>query len=189
MIIDLNEINGIEEFKVLLSKSSPILTDIFMIKKISGSLEYGDYTFYIEAPTNNDFYFYLDSSLSDIEQIFEFLESIANIKNEIGMVISSDGPEVTLYAKPIDEYKIRLFMVDTCEAYDKFVKDIIKTYSYSEAKILCDIVIDKRILIKQFFEKLEVLFEDYETIDVAPYGNSLDNIGKWLTKIKMGCVF
>ena len=91
---------------------------------------------------------------------------------------------MNVYAKPIDEYKIRLFMVDTCEAYDKFVKDIIKTYSYSEAKILCDIVIDKRILIKQFFEKLEVLFENYETIDVAPYGNSLDNIGNWLTKIK-----
>ena len=184
MIENLSQIYEINEFRELLDSSEPIQVQDIDIDNIYAYLECGDYTFYIKNTYGEIFELYLDSSLSRIEEIFEFLESIYFIKNEIAILISSDGPEVTLYAKYIDENNIRFFISDTCKAYDMYVKDVIEDFSYKESDIRYDVIIDKKLLIRRFCEKLVPIFIDYDKVEVSPWGNEIENLDEWLTKLE-----
>ena len=184
MIENLNKIYEIDEFRELLKNSNPIIVDDIYIDRIYAYLPCGDYTFFIRGTDNEIFIISLDSSLSYIEQIFEFLESIYYIKDEIAVIIDGDGPKTTLYAKYIDDKNIRFFIADTCNAYEKFVKNEINDYSYELADIRYDVIIDKHVLIKRFFNELSPIFINYDKVEIQPWGNEIENLDELLKKLK-----
>lgn len=184
MIENLDAIYEISEFRELLKNSTPIIVKDIDIVKINAYLPCGDYTFFIRDTHNEVFTIALDSSLSYIEQIFEFLESIYYTKGEIAVIIDGDGPETTLYAKYIDKKNIRFFIADTCNAYEKFVKNEVNDYSYELADIRYDVIIDKHVLIKRFYDELSPIFINYDKVEIQPWGNEIENLDEWLEKLR-----
>ncbi len=121
------------------------------------------------------------SCMFDLSNLIEFLAEIINLKEDIALYLDYEGSEPLLYAKEIDDNKIRFIFAHD---YELFLNDDIDNYDVSSYKIECDIIIDKKNLLEQFYNILLPFVENYDLKESYYPEINLKKCKKYLNIIK-----
>ena len=140
-----NEIYDEAEINVLISKSTPRKSNF---KVISFERKCG--WAYIKAQANNqEFSINYSSYMTDERGLIKFLKETFEQNNEVSIFLDYEGSDPLIYLCPKENNEIRfLFAHD----YELFLDDNIDDYSIREYKIECDVVLDKKMLSKEFLK-------------------------------------
>ena len=171
-----------KEIEELVKKSKPNANPKFSLIKIE---EHAGWI-YIRANINDSkFSINHSACVSDTSILIKFFKEIIKLKEEIVLMIDYEGSDPILYSAPVDENKVRfLFAHD----YDLFLNDDIDDYKITDYKIECDIIIDKKELIKNFYDILYPFTINYN-VKEARKGHyddvfNIENGKKYLNEIK-----
>ena len=137
-----------KEIIELVKKSKPSTNSKLSVAEITENAGW----IYITAKINDSEISINHSSyVSDSSYLIEFFEKIIHLKEELVLVLDYEGSNPILYAAPIDENNVRfLFAHD----YNLFLNDDIDEYKISDYTIECDIIIDKKELLENFYKIL-----------------------------------
>lgn len=143
------------------------------LDKIEGNIEWGTFFFDFKSIEGNEFSISLDAC-SDISQILEMFVSLINNETKHIEDIEDEGYNSVFYTECLENEKIRFFIANVAELYRSFCKNEIDDYSYKDAEINLDIIINKKTFIEQFYKKLSPLINNLDDIDFIPYGNGIE---------------
>ena len=103
----------------------------------------------IKVQTENAEFFIKYSDYTTIVSAFiEFLAEIINSQDDLAVILDYEGSNPVIYVKNIDETNVRfLFAHD----YNLFLNDDIDDYCFFDYDILCDIRIEKKKLLRVFY--------------------------------------
>lgn len=172
-----------KEIEELVQTSKPSANSKFSLTEIKEQAGW----IYIKAKINDSKFSINHSAyVSDTSILIKFFKEIIELKEEIALMIDYEGSDPILYSAPVDENKVRfLFAHD----YDLFLNDDVDDYKITDYKIECDIIIDKKELIKKFYDILYPFTINYN-IKAASKGHyddvfNIENGKKYLNEIKI----
>lgn len=172
-----------KEIKELVKTSKPSANSKFSLTEIKEQSGWID----IKAKINDSKFSINHSAyVWDTSILIKFFKEIIELKEEIVLMIDYEGSDPILYSAPVDENKVRfLFAHD----YDLFLNDDVDDYKITDYKIECDIIIDKKELIKKFYDILYPFTINYN-IKKASKGHyddvfNIENGKKYLNEIKI----
>lgn len=140
---------------------------------------------YITVKTDDsEFSINHSSYISDTSCLIKFFEEIINLKEEIVLALDYEGSNPILYVAPIDNNIRFLFAHD----YNLFLNDDIDEYKISDYTIECDVVVNKKELLKNFYDIMYPFTINYD-IKEARKGHyedvfNIENGKKYLNQIK-----
>ena len=107
---------------------------------------------YIKVQANNkEFSINYSSYMTDEKELAKFLKETFEQNNEALIFLDYEGSDPLIYLCPKENNEIRfLFAHD----YELFLDDNIDDYSIREYKIECDVVLDKKMLSKEFLKMI-----------------------------------
>lgn len=145
-----------KEIEELVKTSKPSANSKFSLTEIKEQSGWID----IKAKINDSKFSINHSAyVWDTSILIKFFKEIIELKEEIALMIDYEGSYPILYSAPVDENKVRfLFAHD----YDLFLKDNIDDYKISDYKIVFDIIINKKELIKNFYDVLYTFTMHYD---------------------------
>lgn len=172
-----------KEIEELVKTSKPSANSKFSLTEIKEQSGWID----IKAKINDSKFSINHSAyVWDTSILIKFFKEIIELKEEIALMIDYEGSYPILYSAPVDENKVRfLFAHD----YDLFLNDDVDDYKITDYKIECDIIIDKKELIKKFYDILYPFTINYN-IKEASKGHyddvfNIENGKKYLNEIKI----
>ena len=172
-----------KEIEELVKTSKPSANSKFSLTEIKEQSGWID----IKAKINDSKFSINHSAyVWDTSILIKFFKEIIELKEEIALMIDYEGSDPILYSTPVDENKVRfLFAHD----YDLFLNDDVDDYKITDYKIECDIIIDKKELIKKFYDILYPFTINYN-IKEASKGHyddvfNIENGKKYLNEIKI----
>lgn len=172
-----------KEIEELVKTSKPSANSKFSLTEIKEQSGWID----IKAKINDSKFSINHSAyVWDTSILIKFFKEIIELKEEIVLTIDYEGSDPILYSAPVDENKVRfLFAHD----YDLFLNDDVDDYKITDYKIECDIIIDKKELIKKFYDILYPFTINYN-IKKASKGHyddvfNIENGKKYLNEIKI----
>ena len=141
---------------------------------------------YIKGKINeSEFSINQSAYVSDISFLIKFFEEIIELKEEIVLVLDYEGSNPILYSEPVYKNNVRILFAHD---YDLFLKDNIDDYKISDYKIVFDIIINKKELIKNFYDVLYTftMHYDIKKAQKRHYGDvfNIGNGKKYLNRIK-----
>ena len=154
MLVDFENSVYKDEIQGLLEKTKPVLVKDLRLTKIEADISCAAYNFYFENQYQEESCIYLTTYCSDICCVLEFLWETIHITKPICAIIEDEGQNGIFYARPLDNNQIHFFVADDYELYNKFCQEIIADYSFEDAHICIDVIIDKDVFVKQFYNKL-----------------------------------
>ena len=153
-----------DEIKKLIDRTNPVYSENLELK-VEADLEFGSYNFYFKNKKNEENCIRLTSYVDDISIVLKFLCNLIEITNPICNFVNDEGETGIFYAKPINDNQIHFVVADDYELYENFCKNDVH-YSYADAHICLDIIIDKKQLLKQFYDKIWEQTKNYKTAKV-----------------------
>ena len=144
-----------EEINSLVNKSEP--SENVELKALSFKEVYG--WVYISLKKNDtDFQIKYSSFMTDTSELVYFFSKIIDLKDDVSLLLDNEGSEPLIYAKAIDDNKVRfMFATD----YDLYADDNID-YGIDDYKVELDIIIDKKILLQEFYNVLKPYLENFD---------------------------
>ena len=129
----------------------------------------------------SDFMIKYSSAMMDISYLIRFFQKIIKLKNDVVLFLDNEGSDPMLYAKVMDGNKVRFIFAQDYELYKKFVDDEIEDWELEDYKIECDVIIDKKDLIRDFYK----ILKDYNINECSPYSDiDIKNCKHNLNKMK-----
>ena len=129
---------------------------------------------YISAKNDEkEFSINYSAAVFDTADLIQFFGETVKSQEKSAIFLDYEGSNPLLYIEPISEDKVRfLFAHD----YDLFLNDNIDNYSLNDYKIECDIVIDTKILLSEFYNVLiqyiqDKKYEEFNTKKAKKYKN------------------
>lgn len=139
----------------LINKSTP-KTDS---KLIFGQIEEKYGWVNIKVKTDDyEFAIKYSSYMTDTADFAEFLANICDLKETKAFVFDYEGSYPIICIQPVDKDNIRFFFAND---YDLFLKDI--DYDFSQYKVECDIIVNKKEFLQNFYNILYPFTCDYKT--------------------------
>ena len=177
------------EIKELISKTNPVFDNNIGLTKIEAELDAGSYYFYFKNQNQEENMIRLTAYNDDIYFVLEFLLRLTNIQAPICTLVRDEGEHGIFYAVPINENQIRFVVADDYELYKRFCQ-YDEHYSFADAHICLDIIINKNRLIKQFYNAIWEETKNYKNIKWSPIWHGIEKrhielfekIKKYLTK-------
>ena len=169
------EIANYNGIKGLIDRTNPICSSNFELK-VDADLQIGFYKFYFKNKNNEESCIRLTTYVYDISEILEFLCDLIKIKCPICTLIRDEGEHGIFYARPINNNHIHFVVADDYELYKNFHENNVH-YSFKDAHICLDIIIDKNKLIKLFYDKIWEQTKSYKKI--KPDNVLWKGIRKW----------
>lgn len=172
-----------KEIEELVKTSKPSANSKFSLTEIKEQSGWID----IKAKINDSKFSINHSAyVWDTSILIKFFKEIIELKEEIALMIDYEGSDPILYSAPVDENKVRfLFAHD----YDLFLNDDVDDYKITDYKIECDIIIDKKELIKKFYDILYPFTINYNIKKASKrhYDDvfNIENGKKYLNEIKI----
>ena len=166
-----------KEILELVNKSAPSLDSKLTFTEIKESSGWT----YITAKVNeSEFSINYSSVMFDGSVLIKFFAEIINIEEEAVLFLDYEGSYPLLYVKPVDKDKVRFLFADD---YDLFANDDIDDYKISDYKIDCDIIIDKKTLLKDLnlFTKKKFYIE-FDQFNIRQAKKHLKTIEKYINK-------
>lgn len=164
-----------EQIRNLLKKSTPVEVESLNFTGFVNGHSHGIYDFYLKNTKNKRIVIPFRDELSNINDFWPFLEFLTSTNETSLLYIDDDGNEQILYVEHINEQNIRFFIAETWNVYDKFQKHEIEHYTYEDADVLLDVIINKKVMIKQFYEQLLKMFDGWEKeTDFAPWATDVN---------------
>ena len=135
----------------------------------------GEYAFYIKNTKGKALCIPFMGILSDINDFWFFLEFLTQTDETSILYIDDDGNEQILYIEAVCKTDVRFFIAETMEVYHRFCRKEVASYSFEDAEILLDVIIPKKTLISQFYEKLLEIFDGWEKVtEFAPWTTDIN---------------
>ena len=179
-----------EEIKEFINTSTP--TDKYNLQLYKAEENAGWVNFYFKY-NEDEFKIFITLAAYDLRELIFFLENIIDLKDET--VIFLENEEIStplLYVCPIDKEKIRFLVADEqriCDLFesDQIDKDDLKgIFDYD---IRCDVIIEKKNLLKQFYRGIKNIINNCKVYDGHVYDieylawkDNLKNIISYLKK-------
>ena len=175
------EIANDDEIKKLILRTNPTYSNSLELEVDAGLSPIFDdfsiesYSFCFKNRNNEENWIsltmYTDEDLSDV---LGFLCDLIKTKCPICTLIQNEGEHGIFYARPINDNQIHFVVADDYELYRNFCTNNVH-YSFEDAHICLDIVIDKKQLIKQFYDEL---WEKTQSYKDAKFDNLWKDIQK-----------
>ena len=156
-----------DEIKKLIDRTNPVYSENLELK-VEADLEFGSYNFYFKNKNNEENCIRLTSYVDDISIVLKFLCNLIETKNPICNFVNDEGETGIFYAKPINDNQVHFAVADDYELYENFCKNDVH-YSYADAHICLDIIIDKKQLLKQFYDKIWEQTKNYKEVEPDNY--------------------
>lgn len=102
---------------------------------------------------------YCKINFSNIEIILKFLDNIASKNKANACIIKGQNSIFNIFSYPVNDNDIRLIIFDEADFYQKYYNSNIK-YSLEDIKDVTDIIIDKKSLIKEFKDRLDLIAKE-----------------------------
>lgn len=135
---------------------------------------------------DSDFLIHYSSAVMGLLSLIRFFQRIIKLKDDVVLFLDNEGSDPMLYAKIMDDNKVRFIFAQDYELYKKFVDDEIEDWELEDYKIECDIIVDKKDLIREFYEILkDYNFKAYAEslyIDIKNCKQNLKKIKNFLKK-------
>ena len=173
-----------------IEKSNPAETSNFRLYK--GEEDAGLVTLFFK---NSEIMFEVLISLAidDLTRLVIFFENIINLKEDSAIFLENEEISTPLlYASPIGNEKIRFLVADGKKVHrlwyeDKISNEQIEKEGIWSYEIRCDVIIDKKILLKDFYRVIKniintfIVDENYiYDINYISWKDSLKNIISYL---------
>ena len=129
------------------------------------------------------FYIQYSTVMTDTFDLIQFLAEIINLKDDIAFFPDNEGSLPLLYVKSIDEKNIRFIFAHDYELYASFANNIIDDYDLNLYKIECDILIDKKIFLKEFYKILSPFVNNYNLKEVYAQTFNIKKAKMYMDKI------
>ena len=171
MLVDFENSVYKDEIQGLLERTKPVLVKELRLTKIEADISCAAYNFYFENQYQEESCIYLTTYCSDICCVLEFLWETIHITKPICAIIEDEGQNGIFYARPLDNNQIHFFVADDYELYNKFCQEIIADYSFEDAHICIDVIIDKDVFVKQFYNKLWNEIKDWKIFFIREFGS------------------
>ena len=124
------------------------------------------------------------SCMFDLSILTEFLFKIIDLKEELILVFDNEGCNPLFYVEPNNTETIRLIFASDYELFNAFCKGEIEDYNLTDFRIDCDTIINKKILLEEFYKILYPFIVNYNFKEAyEPTFNQTKGL-KYLTKIK-----
>ena len=170
---ELEKLANDDEIKGLLAKTKPAPVASLGLIKIEADLSFGSYYFYFKNEEQVENCIFLTPYVSDIYFVLDFLWKLKDTKMPICTLIEDEGQNGIFYAEPINDKQVHFIVADDYELYKRFCK-YDERYSFADAHICLDIIMNKERLIKQFYSKLWKEIKDWKSTQYVPWGNKID---------------
>lgn len=148
-----------EDIITLISKSEPITDFKFSILKFKD--KYGWASILVKI-NKLKFSIKYSSCMFDTAYLIEYLSELINLKEEAVLVLDNEGSDPIFYAKPVNDDTIRFVFASDYKLFDSFCMDEIDDYNLTDFYIECDILINKKVLLKEFYN---ILYSHIKTYD------------------------
>lgn len=178
------------DVKQFVKQSTPTTNYSFQLYK--GEEDAGWVNFYFKY-NESEFTVLITLAGYDLTDIVTFFESLTNLQEDIAVFLENELiSEPLLYACPIDNQKIRFFVADGKRVHDLWKEDKISDEELDskglfDYDVRCDIVIDKKTLLKQFYKAIkniintcEIYEEHIYDINYLCWRDNLKNIVKYI---------
>lgn len=160
----------------LIKKSTP-KTDS---KLIFGQIEEKYGWVNIKVKTDDyEFAIKYSSYMTDTADFAEFLINVCNLRETKAFVFDYEGSYPIICIQPVDKDNIRFFFAHD---YDLFLKDI--DYDFSQYKVECDIIVNKKEFLQNFYNILFPFTCDYKTDKNSDVIFEPEKAKNYLNKIK-----
>ena len=172
-----------EEVLELVEKSSAEDNCILKVIKISEEAGWVDIPIMINEKEVSICY---SSVMTDTSDLFQFLADIVELKEPVALILDNEGCNPMLYAQPTNTDAIRFLFASDYTLYKSLCNNEIDDWALSDYKIECDVLIDKKLLLNEFYKILLPYIEKYNYNDSDKYGVefNVDKGKKYLNKIK-----
>lgn len=146
------------DIKKLVSQSSPSINYKFNLYKAKENA--GWVTLYFKY-NEGEFEVLITLAAYDLTNLVAFFENITSSKEETALFLENEMiSDPLLYVCPIDNKKIRFFVADGKRIHDLLQEDKISDEDIDlkglfDYDIRCDIIIDKKTLLKQFYRVIK----------------------------------
>lgn len=132
----------------LVKKTKPTFNSKLSVTKIK---EDSGWAYITSKINDSEFSIKYSSCMFDTSYLIRFFAEIIALEKELVLVLDYEGSDPILYAEPIDENNVRFIFTHD---YNLFLNNNIGEYKISDYKIECDIVINKKELLKKFYNIL-----------------------------------
>ncbi len=164
----------------LISKSKPNADSKLSLLKISDKNGWVD----ILAKINDlNFSICYSSCMFDTAILIKYLAELINSNEEIVLVFDNEGSNPIFYSKPINKDTIRFVFASDYELYSACCNDEIDDYNLTDFKIECDIIVNKKDLLKEFYNILYPFTMNYNLKRAYYPEFDIENGKKYLSKI------
>lgn len=164
---ELSKLANDTEIKELISKTNPVFGSNLGLTKIEAELDAGSYDFYFINQNQEENMIRLTAYNDDIYFVLDFVWNLTNIQVPKCLFVRDEGEHGIFYAEPVNENQIHFVVADDYELYKRFCR-YDEHYSFADAHICLDIIINKNRLIKQFYNAIWKETEDYKNIKWSP---------------------
>ena len=135
---------------------------------------------YIKAKIDNyEFLIKYSSYMTDTADLMEFLASVCDLKEAKAFVFDNEGSYPIIYIQPTVNENIRFMFTHD---YDLFLKNI--DYDFSQYKVECDIIVNKKEFLQNFYKILYPFTCDYQTDENSDVIFKPEKAKNYLKKIK-----
>lgn len=178
------------DIKQFINLSTPAINYNFQLYK--GEEDAGWVNFYFKY-NESEFEVLITLAAYDLTDIVLFFENIINLKEETAVFLENEMiSEPLLYASPVDNQKIRFLVSDGKRINQLWEEDEISDEELDSKRLFdydirCDIIIDKKILLKQFYRAIkniintcEIYEEQIYDINYAQWKDNLKNIVNYI---------
>lgn len=175
-----------EDIITLINKSEPITDFKFSVLKFKN--KYGWASILVKI-NKLKFLIKYSSCMYDTANLIEYFSELVDLKEEIVLVLDNEGSDPIFYAKPINDDTIRFLFASDYKLFDSFCMDEIDDYNLTDFYIECDILINKKVLLKEFYnifysyiKKYEFKRSNYEDFNVQKGKKYLNKIATFLKR-------
>lgn len=153
-----------DEIQIVLDNSHPLISSKFEIESYKTDFNRGDFSFFIRGKNKKIFEIPFHNTSYNINSFWEFLEILSTVNEAVIYHLFYKGEEIFIYANPLNKTDIRFTVMDTIELKRKEKEGEILKYSYSECFVDIDIIVSRKKVIREFYNKLFEIFKNYENI-------------------------
>lgn len=120
------------------------------------------------------------SCLFDTSDLINFFMKLTDLEKNIAIFLDREGSYPMLYAEKIDNNTLRFMFAHD---YETFMNDETEDICIQSYKIECDIIIDKRTLLKEFYDILYPFTMHYNPEEAYFPEFDIEKAKKYLNKI------
>ena len=159
----LNNFTSADEISLVCQNSIPKRASRFFVSHKNFNFETFDFDFVVK---NDEAVILIPFSYknSTLNKFKIFLNEMENSFEPLLFYIFNKGVEYLIYYSKINNHDVRFLFLNTSELNQKEKEGKILSYSYLEAEILFDILINKKILVKKIQDEIENIINKYNNI-------------------------